>query len=558
MIENEEKPRVQTREEALARLTEIVAAGGEAERVEIENLKSVFYRQTPPKTEEEEVDELEVQFKEQLTQVKELRAKAAEQLAEVQKEGLAKKLAIIEEIKAMAETPETADKGYERMKELQAAWKEITEVPAEEATSLWKQYQTYTEQYYDMLRINHEMRAYDFKKNLEIKTRLCEQAEKLSEVEDVVAAFRQLQLLHQEFRETGPVAKELREEIWTRFKTASTAVNKRHAAHFENLKAQEEANLVAKTALCERVENIDVAGLQTRAEWDATTQEVLQLQAEWKTIGFAPKKSNQAIFDRFRAACDKFFTAKHEHYEEMQSEFTANLEAKTHLCERAEALKDSTDWSVTAEEIINLQKEWKTIGPVTHKVSNAIWTRFNSACNYFFEQKKAANQGQHEEEEANLEKKNAVIEKLGKLLENVEEITVDAVKALQNEWNEIGHVPFRKKDKIYKQYREVVDKLYDSLRQASRNQRVDRFRQQIKDGARSVGTELQRLQRVLEEKKQEIQTYETNLSFLTSKSKSGNKFVEDVKKRIEALKGDLEELKEKIKAARKEEKSEDD
>ena len=555
MIENEEKSRVQTREEALARLTEIVAAGGDVERAEIENLKSVFYRLTPQKEEGEEADELEVQFKEQLQQVKELRAKAAEQLAEAQKEGLARKTAIIEEIKAMAETPETADKGYDRMKELQTAWKEITEVPAEEATSLWKQYQTYTEQYYDMLRINHEMRAYDFKKNLEIKTRLCEQAEKLAEEEDVIAAFRQLQMLHQEFRETGPVAKELREEIWTRFKTASTAVNKRHATHFENLKAEEEANLAAKTALCERVENIDIEGLTSHAEWESATQEVLQMQAEWKTIGFAPRKNNQAIFDRFRAACDKFFTTKHEHYEGVQSELTANLEAKTHLCERAEALKDSTDWNVTTDEIINLQKEWKTIGPVAHKVSNAIWQRFNGACNYFFEQKKAVNQGQHAEEEANLEKKHAVIEKLGKLLENTEDLAIEAVKALQDEWNEIGHVPFRKKDKIYKQYREVVDKLYDALRQAGRSLRVEKFRQQLQDGARSVGSELQRLQRQIEEKKQEIQTYETNLSFLTSKSKNGNKFVEEVQKRIEALKGDLVELKAKISAAREEEKS---
>ena len=568
------KAQPQTKEEIINRLKELVHEADKAERAELEQLKQTYYRLHNAEVVaareafiaaggaaeefQPEADTLEEDFKAQMSLVKEMRAKLAEEQEQLKQENLRKKQEIIERIKELGADPETADKGYEEVKTLQAAWKEIKLVPAEAATELWKTYHLHVEQFYDQLRLNHEFRAYDFKKNLEAKTHLCEAAEKLAEVEDPVSAFHQLQKLHQEFREIGPVSKELREEIWNRFKEASTVVNKRHQAHFEALKAREEENLVQKTALCERVEAIDVAALNNNAAWEEATKTILETQTEWKGIGFTPKKMNAKIFERFRTACDTFFKAKTEFYKSLRDSLSENLAAKTALCEKAEALKDSTDWTATSAKLVALQKEWKTIGPVAHKVSENIWKRFNEACNYFFEQKNAATQGQRKEEEANLELKQAVIEKLQALLENPGDNVQQSVRALQTEWNGIGHVPFRKKDKVYKQYREVVDRIYKELHLSAGRRHLENFKKNVADkGGSELVRERTRLMTAYEAKKAEIQNYETNLTFFSSKSKSGNSLVEELSKKIERLKEDLGMLVEKINTVNEQIKAEE-
>lgn len=554
------------KEGVIERLKEIVHAGGETERSELEALKQTYYRLHNAEiaaareafiaaggAAEEFMpapDRDEESFKAQMSLIRELRAKAIEALEQEKQQNLEKKLSIIERIKEMSVSPEEADKNYDAFKQLQTDWKETGQVPPERATELWKNYQLYVEQYYDLLRLNHEFRAYDFKKNLETKTRLCEAAEKLAETEDPVSAFHQLQKLHQEFRETGPVAKELREEIWNRFKEASTVVNKRHQAHFEELKAREEENLVKKTALCEKAEAINTGELKSFADWDAATRQIMDIQNEWKTIGFTPKKMNAKIFERFRTACDSFFQQKAEHFKTMRETLSANLAAKNALCEKAEALKESTDWNSAANQLIALQKEWKTIGPVAHKVSDAVWKRFNEACNYFFDRKNEATSGQRQEEEENLNTKNDIIAQLEKLLEEAGENMQQTVRELQTRWNETGHVPFRKKDKLYKRYREVLDRLYKELHISAGRRNLENFKKNVADkGGNELTRERNRLMTAYEAKKAEIQNYETNLGFFNSKSKSGNSLVEEISKKVERLKEDLELLKQKIAAA---------
>lgn len=568
------KVQPQTKEEVISRLKELVQEADKAERAELEQLKQTYYRLHHAEVVaardafiaaggaaeefQPEADVLEEEFKAQLGLVKEMRAKLAEEQEQLKQENLRKKQEIIERIKALGADPETADKGYEEVKTLQAAWKEIKLVPAESATELWKTYHLHVEQFYDQLRLNHEFRAYDFKKNLEAKTRLCEAAEKLAEVEDPVSAFHQLQNLHQEFREIGPVSKELRDEVWNRFKEASTVVNKRHQAHFEVLKAREEENLVLKTALCERVEAIDLAALSNNSAWEEATKTILETQTEWKGIGFTPKKMNAKIFERFRTACDTFFKAKTEFYKSLRDSLSENLAAKTALCEKAEALKDSTEWSATTAKLVALQKEWKAIGPVAHKVSESIWKRFNEACNYFFEQKNAATQGQRKEEEANLEQKQGVITKLQALLENPGDNVQQMVRELQAEWNGIGHVPFRKKDKIYKQYREVVDRIYKELHLSAGRRHLENFKKNVADkGGSELVRERTRLMTAYEAKKAEIKNYETNLTFFSSKSKTGNSLVEEIAKKVERLKEDLGMLAEKINTVNEQIKAEE-
>ncbi len=554
-----------TKGEVVDRLKEIVYNGGNVERTELERLKMLYYRfhnaeaaAAREKFIEEggnpedfipSADSEEENFKAQLSLIREMRSKAAEEAEKAKQANLKRKQEIIERIKALSATPEDADKGYNEVKELQAEWKEIKLVPAENATELWKNYQLYTEQFYDQLRLNHEMRAYDFKKNLEIKTHLCEAAEKLADVDDVISAFHQLQKLHQEYRETGPVAKELRDEVWKRFKDASTVVNKRHQDHFEALKAQEEENLVKKTALCEKVEALNFDELKTYAQWEDMTKQILAVQAEWKTIGFTPRKVNAEIFDRFRKACDRFFQSKTAYFKASREKLSANLAAKNALIEKAEALKESTDWAATTKKLVELQKEWKTVGPVAHKVSDAVWKRFNDACNYFFDRKTEANAGQRKEEETNLELKKQVIAELEALAENGGDNTLQSVRDLQARWNEIGHVPYSKKEKMYRRYRELCDKIYDALHETAGRRRMDNFRRTVADkGGSELTRERSRLQNALEAKKQEIQTYETNLGFFRTSSKKGNSLVADIEKKVARLKEELEELAQKIKA----------
>lgn len=569
-----EKPaEPKTKAEVIEVLKQIVYNGGNVERTELDHLKMLYYRfhnadvasarekfiEEGGKAEDfmPAPDMDEENFKAQLSLIREMRNKAAEALEAEKQQNLKRKQEIIERIKALAATPEDADKGYNEVKELQAEWKELKAVPAENATELWKNYQLYTEQFYDQLRLNHEMRAYDFKKNLEIKTHLCEAAEKLADVEDPISAFHQLQKLHQEYRETGPVAKELRDEIWKRFKDASTVINKHHQDHFEAIKAKEEENLVKKTELCQQVEALEFDGLKTYAQWEEMTKQVLAIQAEWKTVGFTPRKVNAEIFERFRMACDRFFQAKTAYFKANREKLNANLTAKNALIEKAEALKDSTDWGATTNKFVELQKEWKAIGPVAHKVSDAIWKRFNDACNYFFEQKNAANAGQRKEEEANLELKKGVIAELEKLVENASDDLLKSVRELQARWNEIGHVPYSKKEKMYRRYRELCDKIYDTLHETAGRRRMDNFRKNVADkGGSELTRERGRLQNALENKKQEIQNYETNLTFFRSSSKKGNSLVADIEKKVERLKEDLNEIVEKIKAVNEQIKAE--
>ena len=553
-------PTPATKAEVLTLLRQYVEQPATADRAMLDRLRNVFYRLHNDeilKAREAFVaeggnaedflpaaDPDEQEYKRLVASVKEVRAKVAAEAEATRQANLQRKLDIIEEIKQMVAQPEDIDKKYDRFKVLQAEWKEIGNIPAEQVTETWKNFHHNVEQFYDLLRINHEMRAYDFKKNLEIKTRLCESAEKLAEDEDVVAAFHALQKLHQEFRETGPVAKEQREEIWNRFKAASTTINKRHQDFFLGRKQEEEENLAKKTNLCEQVEALNFESLSTMAEWDAMSQLVIGMQNEWKTVGFTPRKQNQAIFERFRTACDRFFTAKAHYFRSLRETLADNLAQKTALCQRAEELKDSTDWSNTTNAFVALQAEWKKIGPVAHKVSDAVWKRFNTACNTFFDRKKEANSGVHEEEQANLTKKLDVIARLQQLADEGSEQLQQAVKALQAEWAAIGHVPFRKKEKIYRTYRTLCDKIYETVHREAGRRRVDNI---ARRAAQNGGSELQRLQRAYETKKAEIQTYETNLTFLNSKSKAGNSLVADIERRIQTLRNDLEIIAEKIK-----------
>lgn len=557
-----------TKEEILSRLKEISETMENVEKQEIDSLKQAFYK--IHKSEQEaarkafienggeegnfvqQSDEAENQFKTLMVSIKEKRnAMLAEQ--EKQKaENLKIKENIIEKLKELTESPDDANKAYNDFKKLQQQWNEIKLVPAASVNELWKSYQLYVEKFYDILKLNNEFREYDFKKNLENKTRLCEAAEKLADEPDVVSAFHQLQKLHQEFRDTGPVAKELRDEIWLRFKTASTKVNKRHQQHFEVLKENEQRNLDEKTVICEIVEAIDFEELKTFAAWEDKTKEIIALQAKWKTIGFAPQKMNVKIFDRFRAACDTFFKKKGAFFKNIKESLSENLEKKKALCEKAEALKDSTDWKETSDILIKIQQEWKTIGPVPKKYSDAIWKQFIAACDYFFEQKGKATSSQRSVELENMEKKKAIIQQLEKLDESMEaEEAASQIKEWIKEWNSIGHVPFKEKDKLYKQFHGLVDEHFDRLHISASHKKLTTFKSNISNVAGEKGNnvlyrEREKLMRTYENMKNEIKTYENNLGFLTSSSKKGNSLVTEMNRKVEKLKTDLELIAQKI------------
>lgn len=499
-----------------------------------------------------ETDADEQTFKEWMRIIKEKRAEIMMEQERIKSENLQKKFDILDKIKAMISSPEEANQHYNEFKELQTEWKNISNVPADKVNELWKNYQLYTEQFYDLLKLNHEFREYDFKKNLEIKTHLCEAAEKLAEEDDVISAFQQLQTLHQEYKETGPVAKELRDEIWNRFKNASTIINKKHQQYFEDLKMKEEENLSKKTELCTKIEGINLDELKTFADWEQATQNIIQIQAEWKSIGFAPQKMNVKIFERFRSACDRFFEQKAAFFKYLKENQNKNLELKKALCEKAEALKDSTDWKATGDILTKLQKEWKTIGPIPKKYSESLWKRFIGACDYFFEQKGKATSSVQSQENENLEKKKNIIEQLKNIaVEEIDEMA-ETVRNLAKEWNETGHVPFKEKDKIYAEYRELADKLFDAINKSNAKRRINNFRSNLKSSAEKGGNALNRerdrLVRAYENMKNEIKTYENNLGFLSSNSKKGNSLVNELNKKVEKLKEELTILSEKIKA----------
>ena len=553
--------------EIIERLKEIVGNDENPTKEELDHLKTSFYKLHIAEREAQQKayleaggdpdkyvlvpDEAEDVFKAEMGVIKERRAKLFLQQEAEKQENLEKKLNIIERIKNMASSPEEANKNYNEFKELQQQWKDIKNVPADKANELWRNYQLYVEQYYDQLNLNREAREYDFKKNLGIKNHLCEAAEKLAEEPDVISAFHQLQELHQQFREVGPVAKELRDEVWTRFKAASTIINKRHQQHFDELRAKEEDNLVKKTALCEKVEDIVKDEHKGANEWEKLTKEIIDIQAEWKKIGFAPQKMNVKIFERFRAACDDFFSKKAAFFKEMKQRYNENIAKKQSLIEKAEALMESTDWKVTTDKMIALQKEWKTIGAVPKKVGDELWSKFLEACNKFFEARNAANAGTRNEERTNLDKKKAIISQLKELVEgNVDDLQ-EKVKGLVDEYAKIGHVPYKEKDKLYKQYHEVLDKLYDDLHVTTAKRRLDNFKSNLKNvvkrGEDALDNERGRLMRRYEGLKQEINTYENNLGFLNASSKKGNSLIDEMNRKVQRLKDDMELIKQKIK-----------
>lgn len=563
-----------TKAEVVERIKEIAHAEEIPQKDEVDYLKTVFYKLHfaereadmkayldaggDPAAYQVKPDENENAFKAEMTIIKERRAKQFEEQEKLKQDNLKKKLDIIEKIKNMATSPEEANKSYQEFKQLQQEWKEIKMVPAENANELWRNYQLYVEQFYDLLKLNSEAREYDFKKNLEIKTKLCEAAEKLADEDDVISAFHQLQELHQEYRESGPVAKELREGIWARFKAASTVINKKHQQHFEDIRAKEEDNLNKKTELCEKVEAIAKEENKTSADWENHTKQIIEIQTEWKTIGFAPQKMNVKIFERFRAACDDFFGRKSAYFTQMKKEFTENAEKKKALVEKAQALKDSTEWKATSDKLIALQKEWKTIGMVPKKYGDQLWNDFLAACNHFFEARNAANAGTRNEEHANLDKKKAVVDKLKALLENPVDDTQAEVRKLTEEYNSIGHVPYKEKDKIFNEYHEVLDKIFKELNISTARRRLNNFKINLKNVAKrgedALDNERTRLQRRAEQMKQEIQTYENNLGFLNASSKKGNSLIDEMNRKVQKLKDDLELIKQKIKAIDSEEK----
>lgn len=553
--------------EIIERLKEIVGNEENPTKEELDHLKTSFYKLHIAEREAQQKayleaggdpdkyvlvpDEAEDVFKAEMGVIKERRAKLFLQQEAEKQENLEKKLNIIERIKNMASSPEEANKNYNEFKELQQQWKDIKNVPADKANELWRNYQLYVEQYYDQLNLNREAREYDFKKNLGIKNHLCEAAEKLAEEPDVISAFHQLQELHQQFREVGPVAKELRDEVWTRFKAASTIINKRHQQHFDELRAKEEDNLVKKTALCEKVEDIVKDEHKGANEWEKLTKEIIDIQAEWKKIGFAPQKMNVKIFERFRAACDDFFSKKAAFFKEMKQRYNENIAKKQSLIEKAEALMESTDWKVTTDKMIALQKEWKTIGAVPKKAGDELWSKFLEACNKFFEARNAANAGTRNEERTNLDKKKAIISQLKELVEGSVDDLQEKVKELVDEYAKIGHVPYKEKDKLYKQYHEVLDKLYDDLHVTTAKRRLDNFKSNLKNvvkrGEDALDNERGRLMRRYEGLKQEINTYENNLGFLNASSKKGNSLIDEMNRKVQRLKDDMELIKQKIK-----------
>ena len=565
---SEQKKVYKTKKEVVDRIKEIAHSDDNPQKDEVDYLKTIFYKMHfaereaalkayidgggNPDTYQVRPDEEEETFKAEMSLIKEKRAKIFLEQEQEKQENLKKKLDIIEKIKSMITSPDEANKAYQEFKKLQQEWKEIKAVPAEKANELWRNYQLYVEQFYDLLKLNNEAREYDFRKNLEIKERLCEAAEKLGEEEDVVSAAQQLQELHQEYRETGPVAKDLRESLWARFKAASTVVNKRHQQHFEKMRAMEEENLTKKTALCERIEEIVKVMPANANEWEQQTKEIIALQAEWKTIGFAPQKMNVKIFERFRATCDNFFERKAEFFKKMKQQYAENIDKRKALIEKAKSLQDSTEWRATADKLIALQKEWKSVGTVPKKQGDRLWNEFLAACNHFFEARNHATSGTRNEERANLEKKRGIIAQLKELLEEAAEGVQEKVKELTEQYNAVGHVPFKEKDKLYKEYHDVLDMIYKKLNINMSKRRLDKFKNNLKNvaekGVDALDNERARLMRRYESLKQEIQTYENNLGFLNASSKKGNSLIDEMNRKVQKLKDDMNLVREKIKA----------
>ena len=557
-----------TRQEVLERIQEIAHSDEAPKKEEIDLLKLVFYKLQnaareaqmkeyldnggDPEKYQVLTDDTESKFKAEMIIIKEKRAKLLKEQEVEKEENLKRKLEIIENVKNMATSPEEANKSYPEFKKLQQEWKEIGNVPAERANELWRTYQLYVEQFYDLLKLNSEAREYDFKKNLEAKTKLCETAERLAEESDIISASRQLQKLHQQYREIGPVSRDLREEVWARFKAASTIINKRHQQHFEGKRVQEEENLVKKTALCEKVEAVAKEENKSISDWEKHTREIVAIQAEWKKIGYAPQKMNVKIFERFRSVCDDFFSRKSQFFKDMKADYAENVAKKRSLIERAKALQDSTDWNSTGEKLIALQKEWKATGRVAKKLADQLWEEFVGACNKFFEARNAATGNEANNQKENLQKKRDIIAKLKAAAEEAGEGLQEKVQTLVEEYNAVGHVPYKEKDKLFKEYHDVLDKLYKDLNITINRRRLDNFKSSLKGmvkrGEDALDNERVRLLRRYDSLKQEIQTYENNIGFLSVSSKKGSSLIDEMNRKVEKLKNDFNLVRDKIKA----------
>ncbi|KAA6326170.1 hypothetical protein EZS27_024691 [termite gut metagenome] len=557
-----------TKESVLKRAKELADEIEKASKQELDSLKQTFYRIHNAELEEDKKkfiesggkeeeyvpalsNEQEHEFRNIMTVVREKRGVLAAKEEKQKEENLQAKLTIIEKLKELAESSEDTGKSYNEFKRLQQEWNETGQVPQGKVNEIWRSYQLQIEKFYDILRLNHEFRDYDFRKNLEIKTRLCEAVEKLAEEPDVVSAFHQLQKLHQEFRETGPVTKELRNEIWERFKVASTDVNRRYQNHFDELRETEQQNLDQKTVICEIIETIEYEELKTSVDWENKTKEIIALQNKWKTVGFVPQKMNVKIFERFRKACDEFFLKKGDFFKGMKEGMSENLKKKEDLCQKAEALKESTDWKETADILIKLQKEWRTVGNVPRKYSDVLWKRFIGACDYFFEQKGKATSSQRSVETENMTLKKAIIEKLAVLDESVggEDAEVH-IQTLIKEWGEIGHVPFKEKNKLYKEFHTLVDKHYERLNLDASHKKLSNYKSSIsgfQGSSQTLYKEREKLVYTREHIKNDIQIYENNVGFFTSSSKKGENLLAEANRKIERLKGDLELVTQKIK-----------
>lgn len=495
-------------------------------------------------------DELEEQFKSLYAEIKEKRAAYNAAQDALKAENLAKKREIISKINEIAEDADNVNRQYSTVQQLQQDFKAIGEVPSENDTEVWKSYQVAVERFYDLLKMNKELRDYDFKKNLEQKQALCAEAEALDEEADIVDAFKKLQQLHTSWREIGPVSKEIREELWTRFKNASAVINKKYQSFFEERKANEKKNAEGKEALCVKIEAISTDNLKTYAAWDEATKAIIGLQEEWKKLGFASRKVNTELFARFRKSCDEFFAKKAEFFKRMKDELAANLAKKIELCEKAEALKDSTEWKKTTDALIALQKEWKTVGPVVKKHSDAVWKRFIAACDAFFEEKKKQNVNVHSVEHENLKQKKDIIAQINSILENKEtEDAPNKVRELMKKWQEVGHVPYKEKDKVYAEYKAAIDKAFEQLDMKAKKARMANFANSINQMSDTgkVYHERERLVRAYEMKSQELKTYENNLGFFNAQSKSGNSLVKEMERKIANIKEEIAMLEQKIK-----------
>lgn len=495
-------------------------------------------------------DELEEQFKSLYAEIKEKRAAYNAAQDALKAENLAKKREIISKINEIAEDADNVNRQYSTVQQLQQDFKAIGEVPSENDTEVWKSYQVAVERFYDLLKMNKELRDYDFKKNLEQKQALCAEAEALDEEADIVDAFKKLQQLHTSWREIGPVSKEIREELWTRFKNASAVINKKYQSFFEERKANEKKNAEGKEALCVKIEAISTDNLKTYAAWDEATKAIIGLQEEWKKLGFASRKVNTELFARFRKSCDEFFAKKAEFFKRMKDELAANLAKKNELCEKAEALKDSTEWKKTTDALIALQKEWKTVGPVVKKHSDAVWKRFIAACDAFFEEKKKQNVNVHSVEHENLKQKKDIIAQINSILENKEtEDAPNKVRELMKKWQEVGHVPYKEKDKVYAEYKAAIDKAFEQLDMKAKKARMANFANSINQMSDTgkVYHERERLVRAYEMKSQELKTYENNLGFFNAQSKSGNSLVKEMERKIANIKEEIAMLEQKIK-----------